>query len=111
MESCAILTTQANELLGQIQGRMPAILSPNDWATWLDPFQQDPAALTDLYEPFPSSEMTSRLVDTRVNNARNEGVDLVEPIGTTEAQAELPLSNPREVPNSELPNAVATIEP
>jgi putative SOS response-associated peptidase YedK len=100
LESCVMLTTQANELLGQLHDRMPVILSPNDWATWLDPEKQDPASLEYLYEPYPAADMASYLVDTRVNNARNEGPDLVEPIGKSEAQAELPVSDPGDARNS-----------
>jgi putative SOS response-associated peptidase YedK len=80
IESCCILTTHANELVGKIHDRMPVILSPVDYAVWLDPQQQDPAALTYLYEPFPAADMESYPVDPKVNNARNQGPELVEPI-------------------------------
>ena len=56
--------------------------------------------MTYLYEPYPASEMTSRLVATRVNNARNEGADLVEPISDVEGEAEPPKSKPKDARNS-----------
>ena len=56
------------------------ILSPNDWAAWLDPNNQDPASLEYLYEPYPATDMESYLVDQKVNNARNEGQELVVPL-------------------------------
>jgi putative SOS response-associated peptidase YedK len=80
IESCCILTTRANDLLGQLHDRMPVILSPNDYAAWLDPERQDPATLEYLYEPYHATEMASYLVDCQVNNARNEGAELVTPI-------------------------------
>jgi putative SOS response-associated peptidase YedK len=35
VESCTIITTDANELMGPIHNRMPVILAPEDYATWL----------------------------------------------------------------------------
>ena len=53
VESCAILTTDANELRRPIHQRMPAILPPDHYALWLDPRCQDPARLAALLRPTP----------------------------------------------------------
>src|SRR5512145_1766858 len=45
VESCAILTTDANDLLAPIHDRMPVILAPRDFDLWLDPAAQDPGAI------------------------------------------------------------------
>jgi hypothetical protein len=45
--------------------------------------------------------MDSYLVDTRVNNARNEGADLVKHIDGEEAQTEPPFSDQANARNSE----------
>jgi putative SOS response-associated peptidase YedK len=37
IESCTILTTQANALLKDMHSRMPVILSPDAYDLWLDP--------------------------------------------------------------------------
>jgi putative SOS response-associated peptidase YedK len=37
IESCTIITTEANELMAPIHDRMPVVLGDNDYATWLDP--------------------------------------------------------------------------
>ncbi|HEY9656670.1 MAG TPA: SOS response-associated peptidase, partial [Crinalium sp.] len=37
VETCTILTTQANELLQPIHDRMPVILAPEEYDRWLDP--------------------------------------------------------------------------
>ena len=37
IESCTIITTEANELLGEIHDRMPVILPEQDYDRWLDP--------------------------------------------------------------------------
>jgi len=37
VESCAIVTTEPNDLLRLVHDRMPVILNPKDYALWLDP--------------------------------------------------------------------------
>ena len=37
IESCSIIVTEANDLIQPIHDRMPVILSPEDYALWLDP--------------------------------------------------------------------------
>jgi putative SOS response-associated peptidase YedK len=76
IESCTILTTAANELAAQFHDRMPVILSPNDYAEWLDPNAKEPAK---LLTPFPASEMAAIAVNPIVNNARNEVPECIEP--------------------------------
>jgi putative SOS response-associated peptidase YedK len=75
VESCTILTTSANELLAPLHDRMPVILSPNDYDTWLDPATSDVSYLLDQY---PAEEMIRYPVNPVVNNARHEGADCVE---------------------------------
>jgi putative SOS response-associated peptidase YedK len=36
IQSCTIVTTDANELMRPIHDRMPVILDPTDHAVWLD---------------------------------------------------------------------------
>jgi putative SOS response-associated peptidase YedK len=82
VDSCTIMTTAANELVGEIHDRMPVILSSQDYDLWLDPEMQDPAKLKRLYQPFPASEMESYLVSTNVNKVANQGPELIEPIAS-----------------------------
>jgi putative SOS response-associated peptidase YedK len=72
VESCAILTTTANELMRPVHDRMPVILAPEDYATWLDP-TTPPDALHALLRPFPPDRMTAVPVGNYVSNPRNEG--------------------------------------
>ena len=37
LDSCAILTTDCNALMQPIHDRMPVVLGPHDWDTWLNP--------------------------------------------------------------------------
>jgi putative SOS response-associated peptidase YedK len=78
INSCAIITTDANDLLSKIHHRMPVILHPEQYDEWL----QNNARLEDLQAmlvPFPSSEMQEHTVAQKVNNANAEEPSLVEP--------------------------------
>lgn len=72
IESCTILTTEANALLRDIHSRMPVILKPDDYARWLDPGVTDPARVTDLLKPFDARLMRCYPVSDRVNRVEND---------------------------------------
>jgi len=76
--TAAVLTTDAVGPLADIHDRMPLLLAPEDWATWLDP---DSPAPPELLVP-PTEELVAGLelrpVSSRVNNVRNEGPELLE---------------------------------
>ncbi len=59
LESCTIITTEANEVLRPFHDRMPVILSPRDYAFWLDPMSSDPGPLQEMLRPFPAEHMTT----------------------------------------------------
>jgi putative SOS response-associated peptidase YedK len=80
IRSCTILTTDANELVGQIHPRMPVILPPKDYELWLDPDFEEQEALTSLLRPYPNdSSMEAYPVSRRVNSPSNNAPDCVEP--------------------------------
>src|SRR5207248_8879276 len=54
---CALLTVPANDLVRPANGRMPAILSPGDYAAWIDRGRSDPDGLLALARPFPAEGM------------------------------------------------------
>jgi putative SOS response-associated peptidase YedK len=72
VESCTILTTEANDRIRDLHDRMPVILSPDHYGPWLDPHLDDVQALESLLTSYPSDEMCLRPVSRRVNNARND---------------------------------------
>src|SRR5262249_6524476 len=72
IESCTIVTTEANDLLRSIHNRMPVILHAADYERWLDPGNQTATGLAELLRPFPAEEMQARPVSLHVNNPRNE---------------------------------------
>ena len=79
LETCAILTTDANELAKEVHDRMPVILTGEDALAWLDP-ATDPAALGELLRPFPSKEMVCNPVSVVVGNVRNNNASLIETV-------------------------------
>lgn len=78
IESCSIIVTEANQLIEPIHDRMPVILPPKDYDTWLDPGNYDTNTLRKLLRPYPPSKMDLYPVSTAVNNARNQGPELIE---------------------------------
>jgi putative SOS response-associated peptidase YedK len=73
VESCAILTTEANELVRPVHERMPVILPQQHWSAWLGPQAQDAAAVVPLLRPYPSDAMRAYPVGPLVSNPRNDG--------------------------------------
>ena len=79
IDSCTIITTEANEFMESIHHRMPVILDPQNYDAWLDPALQDPALLTTLLITNQSDEMEAFPISTRVNNPRFDGPECIEP--------------------------------
>jgi putative SOS response-associated peptidase YedK len=77
VETCTILTTEANAALAPIHDRMPVILDPASYDRWLDPAQ--PRA-EELLQPCPDEWLEAFPVSTRVNNVRNDVVELIAPM-------------------------------
>lgn len=71
INSCTILTTEANDLLRSIHDRMPVILDSKNYELWLDPQLQKPEIVQPLLHPYPANLMTSFAVSTKVNNPKN----------------------------------------
>jgi putative SOS response-associated peptidase YedK len=77
IESCTILTTEANELMRPIHHRMPVILRPREYARWLDASEQESGALLPLLVPYDGDGLEAYPVDRLVNNPRHEDRDCI----------------------------------
>jgi putative SOS response-associated peptidase YedK len=77
MRTFCIITTTANELVGQIHDRMPVILPPDAYDRWLANIEPDPR---DLLVQFPSERMKIWPISTRVNKPENNDPSLLEPV-------------------------------
>jgi putative SOS response-associated peptidase YedK len=82
LDSCTIVTTEANALIRALHDRMPLIIAPQDYARWLDPAV--PSA-DDLIAPYPADAMAWYPVSTRVNSVKNDDPTLVRPAGPAHA--------------------------
>ena len=80
MEGCAILTTEANELMRPVHERMPLILPERHWQAWLDRDAQDSAALVPLLQPHPADAMRAYPVGPLVSNPRNDVPECLAPM-------------------------------
>lgn len=78
METCTIITTDANPLTQPIHERMPVILRPDDYDLWLDPEFQNIGPLQQLLGPFESEEMTAEPVSTYVNKPTNDSPKCIQ---------------------------------
>ena len=74
--SCAIITTPANDLVGELHDRMPAILLPEVQSDWLNP-RTNRVALLRMLQPYPDSQMKLHPVGSRVNSTENDSADLL----------------------------------
>lgn len=76
--SAAVLTTESQGQLVDIHDRMPLLMTPDQWAAWLDP---DVDQVDRLLVPPPLDLVESlelRPVSSRVNNVANNGPELLE---------------------------------
>jgi len=79
IESCTIVTTDANEFMLSIHNRMPVILASQDYYQWLGP-DVPTDSLRALLKPYAADEMEAFPVSRLVNNPRNDIPQCVEPI-------------------------------
>jgi len=79
LKSFTIITTVANTILQPLHGRMPVLLAPEAWASWLGETAASEAELKALLKPYPGAAMAFWPVDRRVGNVRNDSPDLFAP--------------------------------
>lgn len=79
LESCTVLTTRANGLIGTLHDRMPSILKPDEHDAWLDPAREEPD-LGPVLRPYPDGEMEMWQVSSKVNRWQNDEPSCIAPI-------------------------------
>lgn len=79
IETCTIITTQANCQMQDIHQRMPVILPKSAYAAWLSP-DSSLACLQGLLVPYPESTLISYPVSRSLNNPQNDVQDLLLPV-------------------------------
>ena len=75
IRSFAILTTAANALMSRLHERMPVVLEPDDWATWLG---EEPGDAPAMMRPAAEGVLHLWPVSRAVNDVRNNGPELLD---------------------------------
>jgi putative SOS response-associated peptidase YedK len=78
--TCTVLTTSAEDAVGRIHDRMPLLVEPDRYSAWLDPTGSAVEDLRELLVPAAPGRLEAYPVSTRVNNVRNNGPQLLEPV-------------------------------
>jgi putative SOS response-associated peptidase YedK len=82
LESCKIITTEANNVLKPVHERMPVILRAESYDEWLDTKVKNTDKLQKLLVPYSAKEMDSHTVSRSVNIPDSDSSDLIKPINS-----------------------------
>lgn len=85
--TACIITTGPNEVMAPIHDRMPVILAPENWDTWLDGENRNRESLERLLRPAKPEGLVAYPVSTAVSRAGNEGSELIQPLPDAEGFA------------------------
>lgn len=84
LESCTLITTEANDAMAFLHDRMPVIIPRSDYATWLGSGRDDsPEVMTEarhMLHALPDDAITMWPVSTRVNKVSNEGAENIKKV-------------------------------
>ena len=94
VESCTIITTEANARLMAIHHRMPVILAPGAYEAWLDPATPGAEAQA-LLRPAPSEWFTAYRVSPKINSPANDDPALIAPLDEADEAPEPPDPQPQ----------------
>ena len=65
-----------------LHDRMPAVIAPEHFDAWLDCRSGTSAEVAELLQPAPEDYLDILEVSRALNNPRNEGPQVQEPVGT-----------------------------
>jgi len=80
VESCTIITADANDTIRDLHNRMPVILPEDALGLWLDPSVEDPEAVTRVLGPWQGEELEFFPVSRVVNSPANDRPECIEKI-------------------------------
>lgn len=82
LETCTIITTEANAVLEPVHDRMPVILQPKDYGQWLDEKEKNTDKLQKLLIPYSAGEMDSHAVSRNVNVPSADSAELIQKLNS-----------------------------
>jgi len=81
IESCTIIVMPSNKVMKPIHERMPAIIAPENYDSWLDSRVTDKQEIVQYLTSAPSSQLTAYPVSTRVNSPGNNDERCIQHAG------------------------------
>lgn len=78
VETFTIVTTEPNDLVGELHHRMAVVLPRSEEKRWLTGSTDD---IQELLRPCPDDRMQTYPVSAAVNNPANDSPEVVEPLG------------------------------
>lgn len=78
--SCTIITTTPNELVAEVHNRMPVMVDPANFRSFLLPADTNNPRYPFLSVQFPAIRMKCYPVGKLVNNVANDSADLLRPL-------------------------------
>lgn len=79
LETCTILTTTPNSLMESIHNRMPVVVDPLDYGSWLAP-DATSDQLQHLLRPYDDGRLAAYPVSTAVNRPQNDSEACIAPL-------------------------------
>ena len=77
--TCAILTTEPNELLEPIHDRMPVIVKEDDYASWISPATAA-VEVRRMVQPYPDELMRTWEIGVLVNDPKTDDASILTPV-------------------------------
>ncbi|WP_068618200.1 SOS response-associated peptidase [Paenibacillus tuaregi] len=85
LRTCTLVMTEANPLIDEFESRMPAILSQEDMALWLDERTNDLELLNPILRPHSAEEMDAYAVTPLIDNSRHDTSECIEEMDLKQA--------------------------
>ena len=79
LQTCTILTTEANQRIREVHHRMTVIIEPDDYELWLAPRELHPGEWQPLMLGPRDEQLRYHAVSREVNYVRNDHPALIEP--------------------------------
>lgn len=89
MDTGAILTIQSNRMMSEIHHRMPVIVKPDAFETWLDTANVEAREAKKMFVPIDDDYLVATPISTRVNKVVNDDADIQNPVDVGETGAKL----------------------
>jgi putative SOS response-associated peptidase YedK len=83
IESCTVMTTEANSVVMPFHDRMPVILTGDSADRWLKPGDISPEVAEELLKPAPAAFLIDQEVSTIVNSPKTDSPQCIEPVAAS----------------------------